>query len=142
MEIFVKIRLLRKDDGDTLSEDEKESELQYWYMCLDNLTGDRDFYIDTQREVVYQFYQSLKKEIQIDKLKKFLENCKGIERVVVMGHSMSSVDGDYMEMIEKILRPREWRISQYNNNPSEADVSEYSFAENVQFYELAKKYLR
>jgi len=138
----IKKQIKNIQEEDTLSEDEKESELQYWYMCLDNLTGDRDFYIDTQREVVYQFYQSLKKEIQIDKLKKFLENCKGIERVVVMGHSMSSVDGDYMEMIEKILRPREWRISQYNNNPSEADVSEYSFAENVQFYELAKKYLR
>lgn len=99
-------------EDDTLSEDEKECELQYWYVCYDNLTGDRDFYMDTQREVVFQFYQSLKKEIQIDKLRTFLEKCKGIERVVVMGHSMSSVDGDYMELIEDILCPLEWKISQ------------------------------
>ena len=129
-------------EDDTLTEDEKESESQYWHMCLDNLTGHRNFYIDTQREVVYQFYQSLKKEIQIDKIRKFLENCKGIERVVVMGHSMSSVDGDYMEVIEEILRPCEWRISQYKNNPSAAGVREYSFAKKVRFYDLYDDFSR
>lgn len=129
-------------EDDTLTEDERESELQYWYMCLDNVTSDRDFYIDTQHEVVYQFYQSLKKEIQIDKLRQFLENCKGIKRVVVMGHSMSSVDGYYMEVIEEILRPCEWRISQYNNSPSEADVRVYSFADKIRFYDLKSEYLR
>lgn len=128
-------------EDDTLSEDEKEIELQYWYVCLDNLTDNRDFYIDTQREVVYRFYQSLKKEMQIDKLREFLENCKGIMRVVVMGHSMSSVDGEYMELIDEILCPREWRISQYNNNPSETDVREYTFSDKIQFYDLKNEYL-
>lgn len=130
------------EDDDTLSNEEKEIELQYWDMCYDNLTSDRDFYIDTQREVVFRFYQSLKKEIQIDRLKEFLETCQEINRVVVMGHSMSSVDGDYMELIEKILSPFEWWISQYGNNPSEADIREYSFAKKVRFFDLNKEFFR
>ena len=130
------------EDDNTLSNEEKEIELQYWDMCYDNLTGDRDFYMDTQREVVFRFYQSLKKEIQIDKLKQFLEECRGINRVVVMGHSMSSVDSDYMELIEEILSPYEWWISQYENNPSEADIREYSFTNKVRFFNLYKEYFR
>ena len=31
----------------------------------------------------------------------------------------------YMELIEKVLCPVEWRISQYNNNPSLESISEY-----------------
>lgn len=134
------IKNIQEDNA--LSEEEKESELEYWYVCYDNLTGDRDYYIDTQREVIFQFYQSLKKEIQISRLIEFLKKCGKIQRVVVMGHSMSSVDGDYMEVIEKILCPWEWRISQYFNTPSEESIREYSFAKKVQFYDLYNDFSR
>ena len=42
-----------------------------------------------------------------------------------------------MEMTDKMLRPWEWRISQYKSNLSRADVREYTFAEKVRFYDLS-----
>lgn len=127
-------------NDDILSENKKEQELLYWYLIYDEVTRDRDYYIDTQYEVVLGFYQSLKKEVQIDKLKNFLKGCGKIERVVVMGHSMSSVDSDYMELIENVLSPSEWRISQYKDNPSWESLRGYSFGEKVVFYDLADEF--
>ena len=139
-----KIQNMIKDieADDVLSEKEKLNELQYWYACYDNLTDDRDYYIDSQREVIFEFYNSLKKEIQLDRLMEFLKKCNKIERVVVMGHSMSIVDSDYMELIEKILCPYEWRISQHENNPTMESVREYSFAKKVHFYNLSTDFSR
>lgn len=62
--------------------------------------------------------------------------CEKIERVVVMGHSMSSVDSEYMELIEKVLNPKEWRISQYKEDPSWESLRGYSFNKKVIFYDL------
>lgn len=65
------------------------------------------WFIDTQRDIVFRFYQSKKKNLQICRLRKFLDNFGKINKVVVMGHSMSSVDSDYMELIQDILNPSE-----------------------------------
>ena len=129
-------------NDDLLSECEKEQELLYWYSVYDEVTRDRDYYIDTQYEVVYGFYQSLKKEVQIDQLRDFLKECGKIERVVVMGHSMSSVDSEYMEAIEETLIPTEWRISQYQDDPSWKSVKEYSFSGKISFYDLVNEFAR
>ena len=51
-----------------------------------------DYYVSQQREAVYAFYDSWRKSLQIDNLRAFLSNCYGIDRVVVLGHSMSAVD--------------------------------------------------
>ena len=91
---------------------------------------------------MFQFYQLLRKEIQIKKLRKFLGKCTGIKRIIVMGNSMSDVDSEYMELIEKVLCPVEWRISQYNNNPSLESISEYSFASKIRFYDLYTDFRR
>lgn len=139
-QIQEKIQEIQEDD--TMSEEDKEWDLQYWYRCYDEATGDSDFYIDMQRDAVFQFYQLLRKEIQIEKLKEFLGKCTGIKRIIVMGHSMSDVDSEYMELIEKVLCPVEWRISQYNNNPSLESISEYSFASKIRFYDLYMDFAR
>lgn len=51
-----------------------------------------DYYVAQQREVVYDFYSSLEKKLEIDKLVSFLLKCGKMDRVVVLGHSMSPVD--------------------------------------------------
>lgn len=90
--------------------------------------------------MVFQFYQSLKKEMQIDRLTRFIKECGKIDKIVVMGHSMSDVDGDYMELIEQLVNPLEWRISQFKNSPSQEDIREYSFAKKLHFYDLLKEF--
>ena len=112
----------------------------YWKICYDNLTGHRDFYIDKQIEIIFDFYQSMKKEIQLGKLKSLLENSDGINQIVVMGHSMSSVDSEYMELIESVIVPDKWRISQYNGSPSYNDLALYSFSKKVEFFNLKNEY--
>ena len=114
----------------------------YWQAWYDELTRDSDYYINAQRDVVFYFYQSLRKEIQIEKLKNFLVCCKGITQVVVMGHSMSEVDCDYMEVIEEVICPKVWKISQYKNDPSSEDVRGYSFANKIKFYDLYAEFGR
>ncbi len=139
------IRMIEKQisnilEDDSLTKEEKEHELVYWKICYDNLTGHRDFYIDKQIEIIFDFYQSMKKEIQLGKLKSFLENSDGINQVVVMGHSMSSVDSEYMELIESVIVPDKWRISQYNGSPSYNDLASYSFSKKVEFFNLKNEY--
>ena len=58
-----------------------------------------------------------------------------------MGHSMSSVDEEYMEIVENVIHPIEWRISQYENSPSAFNIVGYSFAEKVKFYDSHQKNL-
>lgn len=128
------------ESDDTLTSKEKEEELLYWNTCYDNATSGRDYYIDSQREKIFGFYQSLKKEIQIDKLRAFLNSVGEINEIVVMGHSMSQVDSDYMKLIEEMINPSEWRISQFKGEPSTACISEYSFAKKAKFYNLYNEY--
>ncbi len=97
----------------------------------------RDYYIDTQRESIASFYDGLKKEIQIKRLEDFLNSISNkIDQICVMGHSMSDVDGDYMEMIDHITNPIKWFISQFDGKPSIDDLKIYSFSNKIVFYSL------
>lgn len=53
---------------------------------------DGDYYVDQQRELIYNFYQNWQKNIQIKCLNDFLSCCAGIDEVVVYGHAMGKVD--------------------------------------------------
>lgn len=60
------------------------------------------------------FYENYRKKLQTDNLKAFLRRCYGIDRIVVLGHSMSAVDSEYMELVEKCFSPIIWEISYYD----------------------------
>ncbi|PMC41934.1 AbiH family protein [Lactobacillus iners] len=93
-----------------------------------------DYYVAQQREVVYDFYSSLEKKLEIDKLVSFLLKCGKMDRVVVLGHSMSPVDYEYMEKVDATLNPRIWEISYYNENDIHRVQSQgYSFQQKMIF---------
>lgn len=48
---------------------------------------------------------------------------------------MSNVDSKYMEMIESVVKPKKWYISQYDQEPSENSLLEYSFADKIKFFD-------
>lgn len=98
-----------------------------------------DYYVAQQREAVYAFYDSWRKPLQIDNLRAFLSDCSGIERVVVLGHSMSAVDAEYMEEVERALRPLSWTVSYYNTESIRKVRSEgYSFDHKLSFETMEK----
>lgn len=93
-----------------------------------------DYYIAQQRETVYMFYESWRKKLQSDNLQVFLDRCYGIGRIVVLGHSMSAVDSEYMEQVEKSLSPVSWEISYYGKNDIErVRLQGYSFQNKIRF---------
>lgn len=93
-----------------------------------------DYYVAQQREVVYDFYSSLEKKLEIDKLVSFLLKCGKMDRVVVLGHSMSPVDYEYMEKVDATLNPSIWEISYYNENDIHRVQSQgYSFQQKMIF---------
>lgn len=96
----------------------------------------RDYYVDSQREEIVRFYENWRKNIQLNELNAFLHNIHNIDQIYVMGHSMSYVDSEYMELIEKVLSPSKWYISQYDNSPSKGNLCYYSFANKIIFYSL------
>ena len=97
----------------------------------------RNYYIDTQRESIAGFYDGLKKEIQVKRLEDFLKSIPDkVDQICVMGHSMSDVDDDYMEMIDCITNPIKWYISQFDSKPSIDDLKIYSFSDKIVFYSL------
>ena len=97
----------------------------------------KDYYVECQKSSIISFYEKLQKPFQIDSLKKFLSQLENITKVVVMGHSMSNVDSEYMETIEELLKPNQWMISQFNNDPSESTLSKYSFYSKVELFSLS-----
>lgn len=110
---------------------------EYRRLHFNQFDDSRDFYVDSQREYIARFYESWRKEIQLKKLLIFLHNIQNIDQICVMGHSMSYVDSEYMELIENKLSPSKWYISQYNNSPSYMELSFYSFAKKIVFYSLS-----
>ena len=92
-----------------------------------------DYYIDQQREIIYDFYKSQKKVIQMTILKNFLYCCSGINKIVVLGHSMGQVDSDYMEQIECMLHPDEWEIYFHDSNDVIENSKNYSFTSKIYF---------
>lgn len=95
---------------------------------------DGDYYVDQQRETIYKFYESQKKDIQMKTLENFLYSCNAIDQIVVLGHSMGQVDSDYMECIERILCPIKWKISFHNSDDVKVNSQMYSFASKIDFF--------
>lgn len=109
----------------------------YRNRFLNPLDDSRDYYVDHQRETIAGFYDGLKKELQLKKLSDFLCGLSGlIHNVCVMGHSMSDVDYDYMELIETIIQPQKWYVSQFCGEQSKDKMKMYSFSDKVIFYSL------
>ena len=70
------------------------------------MTRDRDYYIDAQYEVVFGFYQSLKKEIQTERLKDFLGKCEKIdctERTIRRSLNEGKMSPCFLDQIAKHL---------------------------------------
>ena len=87
-------------------------------------------------QIVSFNYKRLQKNYNDKELEDFLRgNCQEVEEVVVIGHSMSNVDSKYMEMIESVVKPKKWYISQYDQEPSENSLLEYSFADKIKFFD-------
>lgn len=95
---------------------------------------DGDYYVDQQREIIYDFYNSQKKVIQMNALEEFLHNCSEINQIVVLGHSMGQVDSEYMEQIERILHPIEWEISVHDSDDVKVNSQRYSFVSKIHFF--------
>lgn len=96
---------------------------------------DRDYYVDAQRTAVLDFYHSLKKDYALDKLTHYLDGSPEIREVVVLGHSMSTIDKCYFDYIERRIKPARWRIWQFNGNPSVSAMRKYSFFDRVTFFD-------
>lgn len=98
-----------------------------------------DYYITKQRETVYAFYESWRKKLQLENLNIFLSGCYEIDKIVVLGHSMSAVDSEYMEQIDKALCPISWEISYYNESDIQRiQLQDYSFQNKIKFAKLEK----
>lgn len=77
---------------------------------------DGDYYMEKQLEMINDFYVSLRKEIQLKKLKLFLDAIEVIDEVVIIGHSLGGVDIPYLEYIESKFHPSIWRVSYYSDD--------------------------
>lgn len=96
---------------------------------------DGDYYITEQRKMIYAFYENWKKVIQMPYLNNFLMKCQGIDKIVVLGHSMAEVDSEYMEQIERVLHPEVWKISCHNDDIEvQMNAQMYSFAPKINFF--------
>lgn len=94
-----------------------------------------DYYVAQQKEIVYSFYDGWRKQLQISKLRAFLSECNGIDSVVVLGHSMSAVDAEYMEEIERTLRPARWEISYYSDfDDVLMNIKQYTFRPKIHLF--------
>ncbi|EUB23289.1 bacteriophage abortive infection protein AbiH [Streptococcus sp. AS20] len=116
-----------------LSDNEKElkrDEIKFLYE-----DGYYDYYLDQQREVVNSFYKSNKKTFRYDELKAFLADYveQSIDEVVVLGQSMAEVDSEYMEIIEGVIKPKRWIISQFEGQPDKLDLKNYTFNKKISF---------
>lgn len=113
----------------------KNSYVETW---ISNDMGNSDYYITQQRKIVFAFYSFWQKQLQIDKLISFLNKYNDIDKAIVLGHSMSAVDFEYMELIEKTLCPTSWQISYY----TEKDIDrikkqKYTFQNKINFIRIA-----
>lgn len=97
---------------------------------------DGDFYVDQQRNLIYEFYKGWEKDIQINVLIDFLKKCQKIDEIVVLGHSMGEVDSVYMEKIEDIICPRIWHVSYHNcDDIVKTNLTQYSFASKTHLFQ-------
>lgn len=90
---------------------------------------DHDYYIDTQKQTIDDFYHSWKKELRVAELEEYLSTWDKIDEVVVLGHSMEAVDSGYFELIERMLNPEKWIVYYHDDIPG---YKRYSFAGKVE----------
>lgn len=124
------------EQGDSLIFGYRKNSKSYshaWYSQDD----DFDYYIGQQREIVYDFYQSWEKKLQINSLDAFLNQCHRVNQIIVLGHSMSAVDSEYMEQIEKIIAPDTWKISIYQQDDIDRIRGQnYSFENKIEYIRM------
>lgn len=97
-----------------------------------DLEEDHDYYVDTQKGMILDFYKSFRKRLRLSELKNYLRTIGKIDEVVVMGHSMSDVDTPYFELIEGIIKPTKWIVYWHIDVPN---YMKYSFADRVELTE-------
>lgn len=106
----------------------------YNYLKYSN-PDDGDYYMERQLYLINAFYQSLKKNMQIEKLRSFLMNAGKLDEVLVYGHSLGDVDVPYLELVDSILQPRMWKVSYYRDNDEVFSNSEdLSFRKRILFF--------
>lgn len=95
-----------------------------------------DYYFHQQYDKVFEFYNSNKKVLEIKKLIDYLiPYKKEISEIVVLGHSLNQNDGPYFEIIEDIINPKNWFVSQYNGHPSIKDILSFTFKDKISFFD-------
>lgn len=125
--------------GDPLIFGYKNNENSYTNDWVSNNEENWDYYVEQQREIVYAFYNDWRKQLQLDKLNAFLAKLYQIDKVVVLGHSMSYVDSEYMEQIEKCICPTIWEVSYYDmDDINRIKDQEYSFQNKIRFAYIEK----
>lgn len=132
------IEIEKIESNSLLSRDEKDELIE---SLRDNYDFD-DYYIDEQNNVLVSLYRQNQKKFQFDKLKSFLKKNIGVnsrvKEIVVLGHSLNDVDSEYFELIEKNIRPKYWKISQYNGSPCLEELKNYSFSKKIRFCKIDK----
>ena len=115
----------------------KRNAKSYNNKWTDTASEDMDFYIGQQREIVYSFYAKWEKHLQLVALVNFLSLCTNIDSVVVLGHSMSFVDAEYMEQVEMFISPTNWNVSYFTNGDiCRIQQQNYSFNKKISFFKL------
>lgn len=132
------IEIEKIESNSLLSRDEKDDQIE----SLRNNYDFDDYYIDEQNNALVSLYRRNQKEFQFDKLKSFLKknidiNSK-VKEIVVLGHSLNDVDSEYFELIDEVIRPKRWKISQYNSSPCLEDLKDYSFSKKIRFCKIDK----
>lgn len=100
---------------------------------LDGHGYTRDYYVDTQRSLLLEFYLEWRKPLQTKKLEDFIED-KEIDTVIVLGHSLSEVDRPYFATIDEVLKPKLWVVSQHDGSPNSNTLSKYPFYNRIIFF--------
>lgn len=127
----------KEDEGVTAALDVGSEPFGHAPDPSEELQMDLDPYIEKQKVAALRCYRALKKPLQVDKLKRFLGSCDGIEDVVVLGQSMSDVDIPYFRIIDKALEPR-WHIGVFGGYPSEERVRTLPLKGSLSFFDSAK----
>ena len=80
---------------------------------------------------------SFEKNIQIDRLKKFITILPvKIDEIVVLGHSLGEIDMPYFEYIGKKLPKVQWYISYYKRPENIDNYKKLSFSNRVKIFEF------
>ncbi len=136
MNLSKEIEINDIEQNKNLSTEEKEEKIrgvEYYYEEYEK-NGGNDYYIDTQYELLVDFYIANKKDKQTNKLEDYLKKLKHIDEVVVLGHGMGNVDKEYFELVEEYIRPVKWTISArdvYGIKSVEAQCKTYSFGNKI-----------